>query len=188
MAFSYDFDIFDVVPSKNDHDPELEAFLQRIGFDPDHGHSKIALFRNETTAEALRVAPPAVRDYFLEAGFGLNTYQSGAPPGRYPAKDEDARLILIERLSDLAGQFPLPAEPTAPGQFSLHDFLRHLGQATPIEMEETTALPVDAVSAPVPKSAPAASAAQGGGFANKAARFWRAMPILSQRLRHAASP
>lgn len=139
MSLTYDFDIFDVIPDAAASGSQLDNFLSDIGFRPKQENATVALFRDVRTAEALRNAPPALRDYFVACGFGLNTYMSGAPSGCYPAKDEAARLALILRLAQNASRFDLPPpEHNAEGGdvFRLGAFLEALECATPVDIPD----------------------------------------------------
>lgn len=139
MSLRYDFDIFDLNPPDGVTDAETKGFLARLGLvsgpsRPEVGSSRVALFRDQETADALRAAPDALRDYFLAAGFGLNTYASGAGRSRYPAGDEAARLEIIERLTELAPSYtlPAPADYAEGGDaFRLGAFLADLAEAMP---------------------------------------------------------
>ncbi|NEX47375.1 hypothetical protein [Pseudotabrizicola algicola] len=145
MALAYDFDIFEVIPDAGTSDPELDGFLTAAGFVSKTEAATVALFRDPRTAEALRRAPPALREYFVASGFGFNTYDSGAPAGRYPAKDEAARLAVIFRLTENASRHALPRPDDAPegGEvFRLGAFLAELDRAQPIDMPEPPAVHV----------------------------------------------
>lgn len=137
MTLNYDFDMFDVIPGNGDEDPSLGRFMTEIGFRPDATARKVALFRDQRTADALRDAPDSLREFFLASGFGLNTYQSGAPTGFYPQEDEDARLDIIRRLTENAEIYPLPrlTEGADAQGFVLMDFLAALAAAQPMEMQ-----------------------------------------------------
>ncbi len=188
MKLRYDFDIFDVSPPEEGGDPELMGFFVRAGLGGGAGTSQVALFRDEETARALREAPRAMRAYFLESGFGLNTYRSGAPVDHYPATDEAARLRVIERLTANAGLFALPgAEQTPPDGFSLSDFIAHLAIAAPIDMPapaQASTPTFDAISAPLPKNRGEAPTARASAALNQIAgvtgRLLRQMPRLGQ--------
>lgn len=132
MSLAYDFDILDVIPGGGASDPQFDGFLKEIGFKPKADAASVALFRDPRTAEALRNGSPMLRDYFLASGFGLNTYQSGAPAGRYPAKDEAARMDIIRRLTENASRFPLP-QPGDSDLFQLDDFLAELARSEPFD-------------------------------------------------------
>lgn len=137
MVLAYDFDIFEVIPDSGPSDPGLDGFLTAAGFVSQADGATVALFRDPRTAEALRRAPPALRDYFVASGFGFNTYDSGAPPGFYPAKDESARLAIILRLTENASRHALQRFDDAPegGEvFRLGAFLSELDRAQPIDM------------------------------------------------------
>lgn len=160
MSLTYDFDIFDVIPTDGEDDPTLGRFMSEIGFGPDQKSRKVALFRDQRTADALRDAPDVLRDFFLASGFGLNTYHSGAPDGYYPAKDEDARLDIIRQLTENAEVYDLQqiAEHNIAGLgFVLGDFLTALAHAQPIDLpkagrstERSLVLSPPAEDAPAP--------------------------------------
>jgi len=157
MSLEYDFDIFDLNPETVQQDDETKGFLARLGLgggkvrsgmapDPDAGPNRVALFRDPRTADALRDAPHALRAYFLGAGFGLNTYSSGAGRHFYPASDEDARLEIIERLTALAAAHSLPGlgDYAEGGDvFRIGAFLADLAEARPVPV---AALPINALS------------------------------------------
>lgn len=139
MALAYDFDIFEVIPNSESSDPQLDGFITHAGFRLHRDAATVALFREERTAAALRTASPDLRGYFLASGFGLNTYDSGAPRGHYPAKDEAARLELIQRLTENVRHHTLPRpDDCAEGGdvFRLGEFLAELDRSIPIDMAE----------------------------------------------------
>ncbi|MFN4154536.1 MAG: hypothetical protein ACK4HF_07770 [Paracoccaceae bacterium] len=144
MALVYDFDIFEVIPEFGSPDPKLDAFLADIGFGPGRSATTVALFRDPRTADALRKAPTGLRNYFLDSGFGLNTYASGAPSGRYPARDEAARLDLIRRLTENAPAYSLPRPDDCAESgdiFRLGEFLAELDRSEPIVMPKERSHP-----------------------------------------------
>lgn len=189
MALNYDFDMFDVVPSDVSDDPELQQFLNDAGFDMAPEMGQIALFREIRTADALRNAPEPIRAFFLESGFGLNTYDSGAPCGRYPAKDEEARLDLIRRLTENAVNFPLANAETGGADFCLSDFLDQLGKSSPIDFPAGDNGAVDAISPAIPKNQVEGLAASGRGhFMSLTSRLVKAMPRLRPFRRSTATP
>lgn len=140
MYLVYDFDIFEVIPGRDRTDPQLAGFLTDIGFIPQGETATVALFRDPRTAKALRNAAPALRAYMLASGFGLNTFDSGAPPGSYPARDEEARLQVIRRLTENAPRHALPTPedyPEGGDVFRLSAFVTALAEAVPVDMPET---------------------------------------------------
>ena len=152
MALAYDFDIFELIPDSGPTDPKLDGFLADAGFRPRRDAATVALFRDPRTAQALRHAPPGLRNFFLESGFGLNTFESGAPPGRYPASDEAARLALIARLTQNAclHRLPRPDDSAEGGDvFRLGEFLSHLDRSEPIDMTQGAAPDCDAGTGPI---------------------------------------
>ena len=142
MALSYDFDIFDVIPPSDSGDNLVRDLLAHRASNLRPEGATVALFRDEATAEALSTAPPALRDYFLASGFGLNTYASGAPRGFYPAQDEQERLAIICRLTENARTHDLPAPEDFPEGgcvFRLGEFLAELTSALPVPTPDVAA-------------------------------------------------
>jgi hypothetical protein len=137
MRLSYDFDMFSVIPAAFFDDPALGRQLRRAGLSHDQHENRVALFREPETAAALLRAPDGVRAYLRAAGFGTRTYSSGAPAGRYPARDEPARARVLHRLRVLAPDYPLPAAAApcaAEGEFEVRDFLMAALDGRPVEM------------------------------------------------------
>ena len=134
---NYDFDILQLVPSKQPAEPYaslLEDILSELEPSGDRDDRQVALFRDPATVEALTRASASLREFFLASGFGLNTYDSGAPLGRYPEADEDQRIAVIERLAENAQKYLLAAEDEDEGNdtdFRLADFLTALSAAAP---------------------------------------------------------
>jgi len=133
VQLNYDFDMFSVIPDTLFGDPKRGGFLKAVGAGADDRRNKIALFRDPRTAEALAAAPERVRDFFFAAGFGLNTYASGAPQGCYPRADHDHRQLTLRAFLD----FPRDLLAPAPGQaFDPHRFLADAVSAEPIKMDD----------------------------------------------------
>lgn len=137
MPLSYDFDMFSVIPQAFFDDPKLGRDLRRAGLSHDQRQNRVALFREPETAAALTRAPQPVQDYLRAAGFGTKTYSSGAPPGRFPSRDDTARTAVLRLLRDEAPRHDLPA-PGGPtpvrGEFDVHRFLLAALDARPVEM------------------------------------------------------
>ena len=129
MALRYDFDMFSVMPEPV-QDQSSSAF-DRLGLTGTAAEQK-AMFRDPDTVAALRTADQVVQDYFLASGFGLSTYDSGAPEGRFPAKDKEARADVIDRLTKNLQSHDLKGANF--GGFNFSDFLKSIGEAKPIAM------------------------------------------------------
>jgi uncharacterized protein (DUF58 family) len=97
---------------------------------------KVAMFRDNKTAAALRAAPKAVRALFIEAGFGLNSHFSGVPEGFYPENDKEARQQILTRLRAQLDEKVPPEIDT--GVFCLLDFLDSVSTARPISEDALT--------------------------------------------------
>lgn len=154
---NYDFDMFSVYPKAVFNDDRIGGMLSDMGFEHQSRGNQIALFRDPATVEALRRAPQAVQAYLRDAGFGMNTYHSGAPAGRYPAEDEAARVALIETLAESLPRHDLPKNDmqAAEGEFSLPAFLEAVMQAEPLPADAPLLPPV------LPLVADAAAPARG---------------------------
>ena len=126
MALRYDFDMVAVTP-----DGLSDQFGNLAATDVATG--KVAMFRDPATVAALKRADAAVTGYFTDSGFALQHFDSGAPAGRYPARDEDARIAVIDKLSanlhthDLAGAIW--------DDFDFDAFMDALSAAEPVEDE-----------------------------------------------------
>lgn len=161
MALNYDFDIFSVFPKEVFEDPKVGGMLAEMGFQHQQRGNHVALFRDPRTVEALRQAPQAVQDYLRGAGFGMNTYHSGAPAGRYPAEDEPARVALIEKLAEELPRHSLPKSDDSqprPDEFSLPAFFEAVMLAEPLPADAPLMAPVMPVTM-MPGAGPAPSRA-----------------------------
>ncbi|MDX8346453.1 hypothetical protein SLH49_00495 [Cognatiyoonia sp. IB215446] len=138
MALRYDFDMVAVTPEGL---PDQFGDLAVTGV----ATEKRAMFRDARVVAALEKADASVRTFFLESGFALQVYDSGAPPGRYPISDEAARVGVIEKLTANLGNHDLSGVNW--GGFDFQSFLASLDAAKPLE-DET-------LLAPTPRAAPA---------------------------------
>ena len=146
MALRYDFDMVTVNP---DGLPDQFGDLAATGV----AAEKTAMFRDPNAVEALQAADEAVRTFFVDSGFGLQDFDSGAPPGRYPASDEDHRIRVIERLTANLGTHDLTGANW--GTFDFQAFLSGLDVATPLDDETllapTMTRPTQDTQSPIPK-------------------------------------
>ncbi|MGI3164013.1 hypothetical protein [Pseudooceanicola sp. 200-1SW] len=90
---NYDFDMHSVLPLAAQRKARSEG---RKG---DLSGQQIALFRDPKVADALRAADREVQELFLESGFGLTSWVSDLPQGRFRAIDEEARTEAISRFA-----------------------------------------------------------------------------------------
>ncbi len=138
MSFKYDFDMFSVIPDEVMQ--EFQGMWNEIGMGGIGGEQK-ALFRDPALVEALHGADEAVKNVFLDAGFGLNVYDSGAPTGCYPAHDENARNICVHKLAENIAATEGLSEADWNG-FDIGAFLTYLSTARPIDEVEQQVEPV----------------------------------------------
>ncbi|WP_342069149.1 hypothetical protein [Yoonia algicola] len=132
MALRYDFDMVAMAPTGL---PDRFDDLAVTGV----ATEKVAMFRDAETVAALKAADAVVQAYFTESGFALQEYNSGAPPGRYPMRDEDARIALIDRLSANLDSYDL-ADVNWAG-FDFDAFMNALSTAEPVEDELLAPMP-----------------------------------------------
>lgn len=135
MALRYDFDMASMTL---DGLPNQFGDLALTGV----GAEKRAMFRDPQVVAALGRADPAVQTFFLESGFALQVYDSGAPPGRYPISDESPRVKVIEKLTANLETHDLATANWA--GFDFPEFLKTLDSAIPLEDESLLAPPLQA--------------------------------------------
>jgi hypothetical protein len=124
MALRYDFDMVAITP---DGLPDQFGDLAVTGV----GAERVAMFRDPKTVAALAQADVAVRTFFIDSGFALQQFDSGAPPGRFPIRDEEARTTIIEKLSKNLGTHDLNGANW--GGFAFSAFMEALSVAEPVE-------------------------------------------------------
>lgn len=135
MAYAYDFDMFSIMP--DEVQKEFQGFLNDIGM-AHTATQQVALFRDPELVEALRGAEEEIQQMFLDAGFGLNVYHSGAPEGRFPACDENARNVCVSRLADNMGKLENLKDRNW-GGFDILAFLKYFEAAQPMDEVEIAA-------------------------------------------------
>lgn len=126
MALRYDFDMVAVTPEGL---PDKFGNLAVTGV----ATEKVAMFRDPETVAALHRADAAVQTYFAESGFALQQFDSGAPPGRYPMRDEDVRIAVIDKLS--ANLHSHDLAHAIWDDFDFDAFMDALSAAEPVEDE-----------------------------------------------------
>ncbi|MEQ9041682.1 MAG: hypothetical protein RIE24_25430 [Silicimonas sp.] len=130
MALTYDFDMFSVIPKEVQ--AQVGGMFQELGMTGQMQEQR-ALFRDPAAVAALQGSSEDVKKCLLDSGFGINVYDSGAGPGRYPASDGPARAQVIERLMENLEKLP---EDVDWNGFDIEAFA----------MAALTAKPVDTVS------------------------------------------
>ncbi|MEJ8562656.1 hypothetical protein QTO30_16460 [Yoonia sp. GPGPB17] len=124
MALRYDFDMVAVTPEGL---PDQFGDLALTGITAE----KVAMFRDPDTVAALKSADTAVRTYFMDSGFALAQFDSGAPAGHFAMRDEDARIAVIDRLTSNLETHDLAN--AAWGGFDFDAFMDALATAEPVE-------------------------------------------------------
>lgn len=135
MSLTYDFDMFSIIP--DDVRKEFQGMINDAGASAQMTQ-QIALFRDPQVPATLKEADEEVRQLFLDAGFGLNTYSSGAPADRFPAMDEQARNACMSRFAENLGTFD-KSTPCNWGGFDLQAFIRHFEHAQGMDEVELNA-------------------------------------------------
>ncbi|NOD63915.1 MULTISPECIES: hypothetical protein [unclassified Ruegeria] len=122
MGLEYDFDI--VKAALDDFDSE------KPGAQRDGGRQVHAVFRDIRTADALRGTSPKIRKMFLDAGFSLESRNSGIVPGVFPAEDQADRVRVLRSLFANIKTHGVRGEYC--GEFDLMDFLTYVRVAQPM--------------------------------------------------------
>lgn len=126
---TYDFYMFAPTPVelRRKYSKVLEAF----DMEEQTAH-QIALFRDPEAVEAIATAPDEVRDCFLDAGFGLTSYDRGIRGGGFPAEDTESRADVLHRLRENIAALP---DDTDWNGFDIDAFLAAADAAEPVKRE-----------------------------------------------------
>lgn len=147
MTMQYDFDMFSICP--DEVQAQFQDKFNELGLSPMMAQ-QVALFRDPRVVEALRNADEVVKQFWLDSGFGINVYHSGAPSGRYPARDENPRNSRVQRLTENLKDRDLKGANW--GGFEFTEFVAYLRTAEP--MDEIDIAKYQAEAAPVPIEKP----------------------------------
>ena len=96
---------------------------------------QLALFRDPKAVEAIATASDEVRDCFLDAGFGLTSYDRGIRGGGFPVEDTEARAEVLQRLRQNIAALPADADWNG---FDIDAFLAAAEAAQPVQRERKT--------------------------------------------------
>lgn len=129
---NYDFDMFSIFPDEVQR--EFRGMFNDLGLSA-MTSQQTALWRDPQVVEALGRADQPVKDLFLNSGFGINHFHSGAPTGRYPARDEHARNSCIMRLAENIKNGP-DLKDADWGGFDIGEFIKSVSEAEPIDEVE----------------------------------------------------
>ena len=126
---NYDFDVLSVATDA--FQAKYAGLLARFGM-TEQARKHYAMFRDPATIQAISGASREVRDCFLDSGFGLSGYDSGAGAGHYREADASpARVVdcpvAPQRGTDLAGC-------RAGTAFDIDAFFEAAEAATPAEV------------------------------------------------------
>ncbi len=147
MGLKYDFDIVTIAPDDTYEGNEgTDIAKENVPAKTAEG-VPTALFRDVKTADALRAASPNIRQIFLDAGFRLNTSDSGVPCGFFPADDAPERIRILRRLFANIRKTQLRGEYC--GEFDFAELFRNIKETRPL----TAALPDLATPQQLPEKA-----------------------------------
>lgn len=132
LRLKYDFDMHSVFPDELFTDPKVGDLLGGVGLSAQMAGNKVALFRSQETVDALRNAPETLRKLFVDSGFGLNRYDSGAPTGTYLIEDESARNRVLQRLNENVKAAGSGLKSLDGGLFDMGEFFIYLASAHPV--------------------------------------------------------
>ena len=126
---TYDFYMFAATPVelRRKYSKLLEAFDL-----DEQAAQQLALFRDPKAVEAIATASEEVRDCFLEAGFGLTSYDRGIRGGGFPVEDAEARAEVLARLREKLAALP---EDVNWNGFDIDAFLAAADAAEPVKRE-----------------------------------------------------
>ena len=136
MGLSYDFDMFSVIP--DEVQSKFQGMFNELGVSAMMSQQR-ALWRDPGVVDALMRADEPVKELFRASGFGINHYESGAPAGRYPARDDAARNSCLRRLAENIKAMP-DLKRHNWGGFDLGEFILQTAKARPIDEVEIAAL------------------------------------------------
>lgn len=131
----YDYDMFSLIP--DEVQGQFQEMFNELGVNEMTSEQK-GLWRDTDVVEALLGADPVIKDLFINAGFGINHYFSGAPEGRFFSRDTQAREQIedafLDALSEGLDNGSLDGANW--NGFVLEDFLEYLETARPIDEVE----------------------------------------------------
>ncbi len=147
----YDYDMFSLIPDEVSN--QFQGMLNDIGAGAVATQQK-GLWRDPEVVAALHGADQSIKDLFINSGFGINHYFSGAPEGRYFDRDHETREKIedafYEALTEALEDGSL--EGANWNGFVLEDFLEYLETAEPIDEIEVNEMHVMAHEAARAKS------------------------------------
>ncbi|MBR9762751.1 MAG: hypothetical protein GYB53_04270 [Rhodobacteraceae bacterium] len=112
----YDFDMHSVLPLA------AQRGARTAGREGDLSGQQIALFRDPRVADALRAADPEIQQLFLDSGFGMTSWASDLPDGRFRERDSAARNRVISRFAANLRKAPVDLRQKDWGGFALSRF------------------------------------------------------------------
>lgn len=129
---TYDFYMFAATPVelRQKYSKLLEAFDIE-----EQAAQQLALFRDPKAVEAIATASEEVRDCFLEAGFGLTSYDRGIRGGGFPVEDTEARANVLAMLREKLQKLPEDADWNG---FDINAFFAAADAAEPVKRERKT--------------------------------------------------
>ena len=129
---TYDFYMFAATPV------EIRQKYSKLlaAFDiEEQAAQQLALFRDPKAVEAIATASEEVRDCFLDAGFGLTSYDRGIRGGGFPVEDTEGRAKVLNRLRKNLENLPENADWNG---FDVDAFLAAADAAEPVKRERKT--------------------------------------------------
>jgi hypothetical protein len=81
---TYGFEIQHVITRSTVRDAAIKALLDRAGISLDMEGNKLAVIKNTALAEKVRAASDAVKQTFLDAGWGFGVQNSLNKPNAHP--------------------------------------------------------------------------------------------------------
>lgn len=127
FVLRYDFDMFCLgsvrAPS------ELVKSISKISHSKSHSKPVLAVFRDQKTIDAVASAPPIVRLFLEEAGFGIKNECASAYDEGALTIDPDVRAVLVKQLSTTLSNRAMKkalARTVDQSIFNFHDFISYV--------------------------------------------------------------
>lgn len=129
---TYDFYMFAATPVelRRKYSRLLSAFAME-----EQAAQQLALFRDPKAVEAIATASDEVRECFLDAGFGLTSYDRGIRGGGIPVEDTEARTEVLDKLRANLASLPEGANWNG---FDIDAFLAAADAAEPVARKRRT--------------------------------------------------
>ncbi len=138
----YDFDLFYV--GNTDASSGIVSSAGRTKLGQLRTNAVGAVFQDQETVDAVAIAPPIVRLFLEEAGFGVKETRATDCDKDQSATDPVKRRVLVHQLSSVLANRAMKkalGRVANKGEFNIHDFIAFVvAKDAPVEQAELTDL------------------------------------------------